>query len=1053
MGFIEVILIIIIILSTISITSYLIRYNYAKKHKTIMKKSKINQFLKSIKSKIYTYIKRLPVKKTLLGILGFVFVLVIVLSFLKPTKINSFINGEPLSNIYEYTDSSQSVIGYTNAYLNYQNKDIYEDNVTFNVTDANGLKISKTDENYGQLVLMYESFLGKQSDVLLLDDENEVSFNVGNISEGLYYLSIDYFELSELIDATQIDIRINGVNPYYEAQTLILPSFWALETTDFKLDRYLNEIQPQSKKISEWMNHSINDLKGLHKGLFLFPLKANDIISIHYVNQELLLGNLYFVQGEDIPSYESYLSKNPQTSISNTRYQVSAKEMYKRTDPSIRLRPDQDPSHMNYHTQHLKLNVIFAESWQNGGQRVSYKFDVKASGYYALSVKYRQYIMKDMPVFRKIYINGEVPFKEFESYAFPYSTSFTNRTLVDDNGENLLIYLNQGENEISFETVMYPYRHAIEKIKEIMSKIQSLALEVKRYTAGGTDPYRDWDIDKYFPNAQSDIYRWADELDQIHKELSTLSHIKNPSEISNLKVASSRLRSIALEINRLPSRMVQFSDGDSSVNQLIGFLMQRLMVSPLEIERTIVSVNAKLDRPYADIFTSTFEGVKRLILSYINNPYSVGKNNDNDLVVWVNHSRQYIEIMQAMIDSNYDGEYRVTLSQMPDQNKLILANTSGKSPDVAIGVDHWIPYDFAIRNASLDLRQFSGYEETVKDFSKGAMIPYVFEDGVFGLPETQNFWVTYYRKDILSNIGIEEVPTTWEEIIEILPLLQSYGLNYFIPLAQYTGLKPFVATLPFIHQFGGDLYTEDGMQTAINSEETLQGIKLMSDLFTLYNMPKYVASFYNNFRYGTLPIGVSDLSTYILLQTAAKELDGLWSMALHPGYYNENLDEVVRFASSGAQSSMILSSTNKKQAAWDFLSWWMSEDVQAEFAFSLQATYGKAYFWNTANVKAFERISMPKVYKDVVLEQWKYAIEAARIPGTYMVEREISNAWTSIVFDGTNARQALDQAVRISNREILYKMQEFGYVENGVIIKNYPVPNIYNIDRWLEERK
>jgi hypothetical protein len=30
-------------------------------------------------------------------------------------------------------------------------------------------------------------------------------------------------------------------------------------------------------------------------------------------------------------------------------------------------------------------------------------------------------------------------------------------------------------------------------------------------------------------------------------------------------------------------------------------------------------------------------------------------------------------------------------------------------------------------------------------------------------------------------------------------------------------------------------------------------------------------------------------------------------------------------------------------------------------------------------------------------------------------------------FEGTNPRQALDEAVRISNREILYKMGEFGY--------------------------
>ena len=72
-------------------------------------------------------------------------------------------------------------------------------------------------------------------------------------------------------------------------------------------------------------------------------------------------------------------------------------------------------------------------------------------------------------------------------------------------------------------------------------------------------------------------------------------------------------------------------------------------------------------------------------------------------------------------------------------------------------------------------------------------------------------------------------------------------------------------------------------------------------------------------------------------------------------------------------------------------------------------------------------------------------------PRSYMVEREISNAWSKIVFNGVNPRLALDEATRISNREILYKMEEFGYTKNGVKIKDYKVPTIANIDYWLTE--
>ena len=167
-------------------------------------------------------------------------------------------------------------------------------------------------------------------------------------------------------------------------------------------------------------------------------------------------------------------------------------------------------------------------------------------------------------------------------------------------------------------------------------------------------------------------------------------------------------------------------------------------------------------------------------MSFVNNPYSTSSRDKDELIVWVNHPRQYIEIMQLMIDQQYQGDLKVTLSQMPDQNKLILANISGGVRLMLLLVlTTGFRMSLRLETHHLDLRTFQGYESMVSNFSRGAMIPYVFEQGVYGVPETQNFWVTYYRKDILDSIGIDKIPQTWDEIIEILPLLQSYGMNYF----------------------------------------------------------------------------------------------------------------------------------------------------------------------------------------------------------------------------------------------------------------------------------
>ncbi len=1009
--------------------------------------------IKKAMSDLLNTLKQISIKKFLLAFFMVFFVLLIGLSFFKKSTLNDFYDAQALANDVSntYLTNTYGSSLYTAALQDYESRGLPGNTETKTIftDDMSGVRIDTDETTYGDDVAQYQAYLGYASDAMLLDELNSINF-VHDGAHALFHIAIDYYELSTNINPAQISITINGETPFYESQTLVLPSSWAFETTEFTRDRYENEIQPTSHKLYAWRHHELNDHRGMHTGLYAFELNDGDQVTISFVNQALLIGQIYYVLEDEIPSYQAYLALHD-ANIVNDTIMIAARDMAKRSDPSIRLRTEQDPSNLYYDTQHLVLNVIFGDSWQNAGQTIDYQVDIATSGYYYLTFKYREYMIKDMPVFRKIKLDGEVPFDYLEAYAFPYTNQFLNRTLTDEDGNYLQVYLSAGTHTITLEAVNYAYRETIERIQYIMSEIQSLALSVKRYTSGGTDRYRDWDIEAYFPDAAPNIRSWANLLDETHAKLSVLSDIDEPSEISNLRVASARLNRIADNINELPSNMVQFSDGDSSVAQILGQLMQNLMRSNMEFERMTFHGDEVISKPYANIFVRMWESIKRLVLSFVNNPYEVNSRADDELVVWVNHPRQFIEIMQQMIDQSYRGPLKITLSQMPDQNKLILANSSGNAPDIAIGVDHWIPYDFAIRSAALDLRKFDGYAETVSHFSKGAMIPYVFEDGVFGMPETQNFWITYYRKDILSSIGIMEIPQTWEEIIEILPLLQSYGMNYFVPLAQYTGLKPFVATLPFIYQFGGDLYASDGMSTTINDEATLTGIKLMSELYTLYNLPKYVGSFYNHFRYGLLPIGISDLSTYILLETAADELDGLWGMDLHPGVYNEETDEIIRYSAVGSQSSMIMSSTAFPEQSWDFLSWWMSTDVQSEFAFLLQSTYGNAYFWNSANIDAFAELPMEDEYKQVILEQWEYALEASRIPGAYMVEREISNAWTTIVFDGTNARQALDEAVRIANREIIYKMAEFGYTENGNIIKPYLVPSIYTIDNWLTE--
>ena len=58
------------------------------------------------------------------------------------------------------------------------------------------------------------------------------------------------------------------------------------------------------------------------------------------------------------------------------------------------------------------------------------------------------------------------------------------------------------------------------------------------------------------------------------------------------------------------------------------------------------------------------------------------------------------------------------------------------------------------------------------------------------------------------------------------------------------------------------------------------------------------------------------------------------------------------------------------------------------------------------------------------------------MPGDYVLERELSNAWNKVVFNGVHPRIAIDDAKLIIDMELERKLQEFGYVDvNGNMIK------------------
>ena len=77
-------------------------------------------------------------------------------------------------------------------------------------------------------------------------------------------------------------------------------------------------------------------------------------------------------------------------------------------------------------------------------------------------------------------------------------------------------------------------------------------------------------------------------------------------------------------------------------------------------------------------------------------------------------------------------------------------------------------------------------------------------------------------------------------------------------------------------------------------------------------------------------------------------------------------------------------------------------------------------------------------------------VDVARVPGTYMLERQMSNAFNDIVVNGDNEQTRIDAAVKTINREIRRKLEEFGYMDSrGNVLEEYRIPTVETVKEIL----
>jgi len=740
------------------------------------------------------------------------------------------------------------------------------------------------------------------------------------------------------------------------------------------------------------------------------------------------------------------------------------------------------PSTVPYHHAKIRYNTIGADKWQSPNDWIQWTVNVEEAGLYAISFKARQNTLTGMHTTRKLTINGVQPCQEVGTLTFQYSNNFKMYTpaiyKTNDKGEYLLdkhgnkivdeymyFYLNEGANTIRLETTLGQLGDLLAKAERSLSQLNYAYRRILMITGPSPDLNANYMLNTMVPDAikiLKDEYKNLSELEQEFISIYDTGENRGISaQLSSLKSMILLLERMNVDHNQVPSLFTNFKDSIAAMGTWINDMSQ----NPVELDYFVIASEEyvqlnTMPKADANFFAKALHEIRSFIASFTEDYDNIGGTVAADgqapVVVWLETgagltgSRDNATILKQLIDDMFTDKTGIIVStRLVAGGSLLPSVLSGIGPEICLSRGAVDAVNYAFRGAVMNLANeelFPDYKDILQNtnrYAASAVAPFTFGNGIYAVPETQDFFMTFYRTDILEEIGLQP-PETWNDVYNIIGHLQNQQMTFAMPVpvvgAVGSGNLSFAMLL---YQKGGQYYTEDRDSTDLTSDAALDAFKEWTEFYTLYNLPN-TYDFANRFRTGEVPVGVASYSQYSQLAVFAPEIQGLWEFSLVPGtiktdekgntLYDENGNVVVDHSCASNTSGCVMlsmdSSTeegrNRISRAWEFMKWWTGEDAQYRFGTEIESLLGAAARYQTANLQAMSRLPWDKKSMTMIQEQWKYSKAVPQVPGGYYTARNIEFAWKEVINNAAaDPNTTFVEYVSKIDREIDRKREEF----------------------------
>lgn len=939
-------------------------------------------------------------------------------------------NTDPSDENFGYSFSMDQVLSFigTDEYLDYEEEHAADPVGTHTIViKGTDYDREKTDAD----VVEHGSYEGEDG-VLETPDKGSTTWKFTIEDAGKYAISIKYFNVSGTNTTIERMLYIDGELPFSESRYLYFPRTWTYEyfhdedgNRIFDHDINDNDIRPIRTEVHNWREYYLRDWVGFTMEPFQFYLEEGEHeLTLTAAREPFVISEIKIYPYEGEPTYEEKLAEwksqgiEEVTGVEQIKVQaelpdtVSIQSMFPGEERTSALTEPIDPARVRYNVMNVGSCNQFA----------TYTVTVPKEGLYKIAVRFRQNALIGLFSSRRVLINNEIQFKEASYLRFFYDTAFQS-TYLNDGEQEFLFYFKEGENTVTFETVLGEMKEYVYEIRNMVDELYDAYQSILMVTGPTPNVGTSYNLTHVCGAAVITIAKTAARLDEMVEELADITGEKG-DQVNTLETVADLFDKMAHDESEIISNFVGFKN---YVVMLSNWMYTALGQS-CNIDRFVIMGTDDQDKPKAkaDFLEGAWFEIRAFVMSFFMDYTTIAFKPSDDaehveyddyLEMWAGGDREGTLITRRVIDNSFTPQYNIGVTLRVISAGLQEAILAGIGPDISsLGSDDAITW--GLRTAVEPLNDFEGFDEVKANLAEAAMIPVTLYGTTYSMPTSMSFDMMFYRLDVLAELGLD-IPKTWDDLFDMMSVLQNKRLEVGLP----TGLAGLNI---FLYQQGIDLYADDGWRTNLDSHEAISAFETFTSFFRKYSSK--TSWDMTRFRTGEIPIIISDVGTYNTLM-GYYELRGLWEMAPMLGTVvtDDEGNSTINYTSMASSSGLIIPrGASNPETSWKYIKWMCSTEAMQLYRNETIAVSSPTTKVTSSNIEVFLDQPWTDGEYSAIYTQLQSLASVTNYPGNYIVSVYVSNAFLDVYNDGRDASEAILDTILDINKEISRKRKEFG---------------------------